>query len=352
MRTKLSVLLALGLFAASCTNSQSDVVDLGGEAGQTVILLTHDSFAISDSTLAAFTEATGISVELLVAGDGVETVNRAILTKNSPEADLLFGVDNTVLTRALDENIFLPYSSKGLDSVLPELLLDEQFRVTPIDFGDVCLNYDVAWFEENGVRVPSTLDDLIEPIYRDLLVVEDPSRSSPGLAFLLATIDRYGESGWQQYWNALRENGVEVVSGWSDAYYGSFTVGGGGSRPLVVSYASSPPAQVYFSDPQPDIAPTGVILDSCYRQIEFVGILAGTQNEAAAQVLIDFMLGPIYQRDIPLNQFVFPAVLGTELPQVFLDHAQLAANPFQLDPEQVEMNRDRWVKEWTDLVLR
>jgi len=351
--TRLMVLLAsIALVTAACADSSDSDSVSSDISGQTIVLLTHESFALSEETLDAFTAQSGVSVEVLQGGDAVETVNRAILTKSNPEADVLFGVDNNVLSRALDENLFVPYRAKGLDNVSDTLRIDDGDSVTPIDFGDVCINYDVAWFAENDLSVPISLDDLVDPAYSGLLVVQDPSKSTPGLAFLLASIDYFGEGGWQAFWTDLRANDVEVTSGWNDAYYGSFTVGGGGQRPLVVSYASSPAAEVFFAETPPESAPTGVMVSSCYRQIEFAGILAGTDNEGAARAFIDFMLTSTYQEDLPLNQFVFPAVEGTKLPEVFVENAQIADDPFQLDPSIVEQNRDAWVKEWTDLVLR
>ncbi len=348
----LSLSVSLVLLIAACGTSDESPGEAAEIAGQTLVLLTHESFALSERTLVAFTEQTGVTVELLQGGDAVETVNRAILTKGNPEADVLFGVDNTVLSRAFNEDLFVAYAANGLAAVSEDLRIDARNFVTPIDFGDVCVNYDIAWFANNGLAVPSTLAELADPIYSGLLAVQDPSKSSPGLAFLLGTVDRFGEQGWQEYWSDLRANDVAVTSGWTDAYYGAFTVGGGGDRPLVVSYASSPPAEVFFAETPPETAPTGVIIDSCYRQIEFAGILAGSEKVAAAQAFIDFMLTPVYQEDLPLNQFVFPAVADTKLPEVFTKYAEIAEDPLQLDPAVVEKNRDAWISEWLDLVLR
>jgi thiamine transport system substrate-binding protein len=145
-------------------------------------------------------------------------------------------------------------------------------------------------------------------------------------------------------------NDVLVTSGWEDAYYGSFSGGAGeGDRPLVVSYASSPPAEVLYADPQPSEAPTASMVSGCFRQIEFAGILSGTDHEAEAGMLIDFMLSPTFQEDIPLSMFVFPAVPDTPLPDVFVDHATVASAPAQLDPSTIAAHRERWIQEWTDL---
>jgi thiamine transport system substrate-binding protein len=344
MKARLLALTAsLMLLLAACN---------GGEAASpdTLTILSHDSFAdaVTEETFAAFTAETGIEVEVVAAGDAGGVVNQAALTRDNPLADVLFGVDDTFLSRALEEDIFVPYESDRLDEVIPSLILDPENRVTPIDYGDVCLNYDIAWFEDNGIDPPDSLDDLVAPEYAGLLVVEDPARSSPGLAFLLATIERYGTE-WPGYWESLIANDVNIVADWNTAYYSDFTRYGGGD-PIVVSYASSPPAEVMFADPPVDEAPTGVVTDGCYRQIEFAGVLANRDHPDAAGDLIDFMLSPEFQETIPTNWFVFPANDGVALPQVFAENTVIPENPISMDPEEIADNREAWVDQWQRLV--
>ncbi|MEO7570904.1 MAG: thiamine ABC transporter substrate-binding protein, partial [Acidimicrobiales bacterium] len=223
-----------------------------------------------------------------------------------------------------------------------------------IDYGDVCLNYDKAFFAEAGIPVPTSLEDLVDPRYRDLLVVQNPATSSPGLAFLLASIQAFGEDGWEAWWGDLRANGVQVVDGWEEAYNTAFSGGGAseGTRPLVVSYASSPPAEVLFAEPPVDESPIGVIDASCYRQVEGAGILAGTDHEKEAGQLIDFLLSEPFQADVPLSMFVFPVRSGVELPEAFVEHAARPAEVFELPAEEIDASREEWIDRWTDLVLR
>jgi thiamine transport system substrate-binding protein len=313
-----------------------------------ITLLTHESFALSDGMLEQFTEQTGIEVIVLDSGDAGAILSQAILTKDSPIADVLYGVDNTFLSRALSEGIFLEYQSDLLADVPANLIVDP--HVTPIDFGDVCINYDKAAFA--GTPPPQTLADLTEPQFRDMLVVEDPASSSPGLAFLLATIATFGEDGdytWRDYWSDLKDNGVRVTSGWSDAYYGEFSGSGeGGERPIVVSYASSPAVGVYFTDPPPADAPTASLLDGCFRQVEYAGIMAGTDAPEAAGQLIDFLLSVPVQEDIPLNMFVFPANSEAKIPQVFTDFSPVPVDPVTVPGETIEQNMEEWINQWTD----
>ncbi len=363
----LALLLALVLLIAACgdgddtgvasTTAATDAsTTVAADRGEPVTLtvLSHDSFNVSEEVMTAFTDETGITVEVLAAGDAGSALAQAILTKDNPTADVLFGVDNTFLSRALTEDLFIPYEATGLDRVGDELLLDPEYRVTPVDFGDVCINYDKVALAAEGVEPPASLADLATEQFAGDLVVQDPATSSPGLAFLIATIATFGEDGdytWQDYWTDLAANDVVVNSGWEEAYYGSFSGGAGeGDRPLVVSYASSPPAEVLFSDPQPEEAPTGSMDQGCFRQIEFVGILQGTEHEAAARTFVDFMISDELQADIPLNMFVWPAVTDTPLPDVFVEHAALTPDPVTMDPATIDEHRQEWIETWTDIL--
>lgn len=322
------------------------------DAGK-VVLMTHESFAVSDAVLNAFEKETGITVEVLRSDDAGAALSQAILTKDHPLGDVLFGVDTTFLSRALDEGIFVPYEADGIDRVAGQFRLDPEGRVTPIDYGDVCLNYDIEWFASRGISPPVSLDDLAKPDYKDLTVVENPATSSPGLAYLLASIAEHGADGWADYWRSLRDNGVLVVDGWDQAYYDEFSAGGGGGeRPIVVSYASSPPADVIYAEEPKSEPSIGVVEASCFRQVEFAGILRGAPHEAAARKLVDFMLSRRFQEDVPLQMFVFPVVRDAALPAEFEKWAVVPSNPLTLEPSSIAEGRDAWIAKWTDIVLR
>jgi thiamine transport system substrate-binding protein len=321
-----------------------------------LIVATHDSFAVGEDVIAAFEAAQNAKVEFLAMGDAGKALNTIILSKDAPLADLFFGVDNTFLSRALAADVFAPYASPALATVPAELRLDESNRLTPVDYGFVTLNADPAWFAAQGLPLPQTLEDLIKPEYSGTLVVENPATSSPGLAFLLTTIAYFGEDGYLDYWTALRANEVLVTEGWSDAYYTHFTVGSGGqgNRPLVVSYSSSPPADVIFAadgrtEPASvNIAPAG----GSFRQIEFAGLLKNARSPELARRFIDFLLSPAFQADVPLQMFVYPVLPGVELPEVFVQFGQPPAEPARLAPAAIDANRERWIEAWTNAVLR
>jgi len=341
------ILLALVLAACSAGGSATDEPPV-------IRLMTHDSFDMSAELLDDFEAETGIRVEVFKAGDGGEILNKAILSKDAPLADVLFGVDNTFLSRALDNDLFLPYDSPILADIADSLKLDPQNRALPVDFGDVCLNYDVSWFAGRGLAPPDSLADLADPAYAGLTVVENPATSTPGLGFLLTTIDAFGEDGYLDYWARLVDNDVLVVDGWETAYYSHFTAASEGDRPIVVSYAGSPAAEVYYAETPPDEAPTAAVLTdgTCFRQIEFVGILRGTQKEKEARQLVDFLLDRPFQEDIPLKMFVYPANETAVLPDVFQQYSQTPAAPVQLDPSRITANREAWIQAWTEIVLR
>ena len=344
-RRPLFFLAAAVLVLASCARSGGD------ETPASIKLIAHDSFALAAEQIGAFdafTEKTGIAVEIIAAGDAGALVNQAVLTKDNPLADVLFGVDDTFLSRALDESIFLRHKARDINRVPPHLI-DREHRVTPIDFGDVCINYDKAWFDNTSILVPTDLDDLRANLYASHLTVQNPATSSPGLAFMLATIDEFGEDGWLDYWADLRDAGVNVAGDWDAAYYGDFVRYGGNSS-MVVSYASSPPAEVIFAEEPTDTAPTGVIEAGCYRQVEYAGVLAGTDYPNAAGDLIDYMLSVEFQETVPLTWFVFPANQDAALPQVFVDHTIIPENPTRFAASYIAENRDRWIDEWIQVM--
>ncbi len=322
---------------------------------RTLTVMTHNSFAASEGVIAAFEAEHDATVNFLQAGDAGAALNKAILSKDAPLADVFFGVDNTFLSRALEAGLFDPYDSPQLQSIAARFKLDPQNRALPVDYADVCLNYDRAWFAERGLPPPATLEELARPEYKSLLVVENPATSSPGLAFLLATVAWFGPDQFLNYWLQLRLNDVRVVDGWDSAYYTEFSgASGRGPRPLVVSYASSPPAEVIFADPRPAEAPTASVVGpgTCFRQVEFVGILAGTPNRALAEQWVDFMLSARFQADMPLQMFVFPVNPEAALPPEFVQFAQVPTEPATVDPDVIAANRDRWIEMWTETVLR
>ena len=323
-------------------------VDTASLAGTTLTMVAYDSFFVSDGIFDTFEAETGITVEILTSSDTGTMVSEAVLTAGDPVADVMWGIDNTFLCRGLENDIFTPYESVLLGTVDDTLKLDPHNRVTPVDFSDLCVNY---WTDALDGPAPQSIADLADEQYAGTFVTQNPETSAPGMGFLLSTIAEFGEDGWQDYWAQLADNDLAVQPGWSEAYYGDF-IAGGGDRAIVMSYASSPVAELLFADPPVDVPPTEALLDSCFRSIEFAGVLAGTDHPEAAALLVDFLLSPTFQEDIPLNMFIFPANGEAELPPEFVEWAPLADAPYTLAPDVIEANRADWTEEWTEIVLR
>lgn len=347
MKRLLLFVATTALAVGACSSDEPDALRL----------LAYESFPDDPEgpiavALDEFTEETGIEVEVVIAGDTGTMVSAAALTAGNPEADVIWGIDNTFLSRAIDAEVFEPYEAEGLDAIPDELTsLVPDHQATPVDFGDVCLNYDIAALDRLDLAPPTSFADLLLPEYEGKLVVENPGTSSPGLAFLLATIAAYGEDGWEDYWQGLRANDVKVANGWSEAYYGDFTRAGG-DRPLVVSYGSSPPFEVLYAEEPLDEAASGVVESTCFRQVEFAGILRGTEAPENAGKLVDFLISERFQREIALNLFVFPANDSVELETEFELYAAIPDEPITIDPSLIDSNRTDWIERWNAVVLR
>ena len=346
-----AALTALVGMLTGCSLSSSTDQSGNGAGGKdkTVVVATHDSWAMSKSVLTEFTKKTGYRVKIEPNGDVGQLTNKLVLTKGSPIADMTYGIDNTFASRAVDQGILAPYTPKELAPSARRYALtapNDARRLTPVDYGDVCINVDDVWFRRHHLAPPRTLGDLVAGRYRGLFVTPGASTSSPGLAFLLTTIAAYGH-GWQGYWHKLMANGTKITAGWSDAYEVDFTAGGGhGDRPIVLSYASSPP----FTIPKGKATPTtSSLLDTCFRQVEYAGVLAGASNPAGAKAFIDFMTQRSFQQALPDNMYVFPVVAGTPLPASWARFAKTAPHPFTVPPREIARNRDAWLREWGDI---
>jgi thiamine transport system substrate-binding protein len=343
-----AVVLATALTTSCSLVGSGD--DDAKDAGKRVVLVTHASFVMSEELQRRFEQESGYDLVVKASGDAGALTNRLVLTKDDPTGDAVFGIDNTFGSRAIDEGVVAPYAAKLPDGAEEYRLAgDDDQALTPVDTGNVCVNVDDTWFADHGVPEPATLDDLTKPAYRDLFVVPGATTSSPGLAFLLATIAAYGEDGWQDYWTRLMANGATLTQGWSDAYEVDFTQGGGGGdRPIVVSYDSSP---AFTVDGQGGTT-TSALLDTCFRQVEYAGVLAGADDPEGAQALVDFMLSRPFQEALPEAMYVFPVDAGAPLPEDWASFAEQPEHPYAVDPAAIAAHRDEWLREWSDVTSR
>ena len=343
------VALTMPLAACSVVGEKSDESGQGDGSGGTVVLVTHESFKLPKAVVQKFEEESGYDLETRAAGDAGTLTTKLVLTKDNPTGDVAFGVDNTFASRAVDEGVFAEHGIE-LPAGAEQYALegDAADVLVPIDNGNVCVNIDKTWFAEHDLAPPTSFEDLADPAYAGLFVTPSALSSSPGLAFLLATIAKYGDD-WPDYWERLMANDTLVVDGWEDAYFGDFTQGSEqGTRPVVLSYDSSPA----FTIADDGSSTTSALLDTCFRQVEYAGVLEGAENPEGARALIEFLLSDPVQRELPENMFVFPVVDGVELPAAWEKHAEQPASPYTLDPTEIAENREAWLEEWRDIVTR
>jgi thiamine transport system substrate-binding protein len=342
---------ATGAVVLAAALAGCSLVGSGGTSSgsKDVVLVTHDSFVLPKPLVAQFDRESGYHLVVHAAGDGGTLTNKLVLTQGDPTGDVAFGVDNTFASRALDAGVFaksdVPLPAGASRYVIP----GDDGRLAPIDNGNVCVNVDPGWFADHHLPVPRSLDDLVKPAYRGLTAVPGATTSSTGLAFLLATIGRYGD-GWTAWWQKLVANGATLTDGWTQAYETDFTQGGGhGKDPIVVSYDSSPA----FTVPKgSSTTTTRALLDTCFRQIEYAGVLTGAANPAGAEKFVEFLLSPAVQRSLPDAMYVFPVRRGTPLPAAWARFAVQPQHPYDVGPAEISAHRDTWLREWSNIVSR
>ena len=326
------------------SGSSSSLGSTSAAAAGDITLVTHDSFAVDKATLAAFEKTSGITVHIQTEGDAGALTNKLVLTKNAPLGDVEFGIDNTFASRALDAGVLQSYRSPAATGGADRFAIANDDHLTAIDYGDVCVNADLGYFKSKNLAVPTTYEDLAKPEYKDLLAVESPATSSPGLAFLLGTVSHFGEDKWTDYWKSLQANGVKIDSGWDDAYSVDFSGSSGkGDRPLVVSYSSSPPDEV-----KDGVATTSALLGTCFRQIEYAGVLAGAKNPQGAEKFVDFLLSTAFQSEVAEQMYVYPVQKTGTIPADWQKFAPLSPNPATLTPQEISAKRDSWISQWSD----
>lgn len=329
-------------------------------AQQELRVLTHGAFALPKPLLAQFEKEQHIKLRITKAGDAGEMLNKLILTRANPIADVVYGLDNALVPKAMAAGVLAPYppapaKESKLGNTLPALTTafgQASAYVLPVDYGYVTVNYDKAWFAKKGLALPQSLDDLTQPAYAQLLVTQNPATSSPGYAFLLATIGTLGEEKAFDWWARMRANGLKVAKGWTEAYYTEFSRNGG-KQPLVVSYASSPAAELFYAKDKPSTPPTGSLAlgGAVYRQVEGVALVQGGKAEQAALQWIAFMRSAAVQQSLQTEMWMFPAVAGVARDAV-MQHAPEPSQFAQPSEADITAKGADWVARWTRVVLR
>ena len=312
-----AVALATSLLLSGCAPASQN---------QAVTLVAHDSFAISDQSIAEFEKRSGLELEIIRAGDAGSVTNRLALTKNAPIGDVVFGIDNTFRGVAEENNLI-------------------EGSLSEVSYSDVCFNFDKNWFRQNQIEPPATWRELVLPKYKELTVVSNPLTSSPGMAFLATTVAALGEEGFEDFWRQLNDNGVKIAAGWEEAYFTEFSgSSGNGNYPIVLSYSSSPVAEIGEDGKSQTVA----LLDECFRQIEYVGILAGAKNPTGAKALIEFLLAEPFQSTMPGLMYVYPVNTDATVPEEWSTYGPPANSTIGEDLD-IQLNRSSWQDKWSEI---
>lgn len=314
-----------------------------------VTVVTHSSFQVSDNLKKEFEKTSGFKLEIVDGGDGGELVNKLILSKDAPQGDVCFGVDNTYASRLLSQGVI--DKDRTVDTI-PEsaekYLVDNNRALVPIDMGDVAINIDKTYFTSHNLAEPKTFEDLAKPEYAKLLVAINPTTSTPGLAWMLATVGHFGADKFSDYWKTLVKGGAKIASGWTEAYNTDFSAGEGkGAYPIVVSYASSPS---YTVSKDGASTTTAALLDTAFRQVEYAGVLKGAANPAGGQAFINWMLSKDVQADIPKKMYMYPVDSSVQLPEALAKFGPLAKKPVEVTPAKIAAEREQWLKLWASAV--
>lgn len=289
-------------------------------------LATHDSFVMTPAQIKDFNTKTGYNLKIIKLSDAGSLTNKLVLTKDSPIADAVFGIDNSFAGVATKAGI-----------------IDGKLVAT--DYGDVCFNYDRTWFESHKIAAPTSVKDLVKPLYKGMTVVENPNTSSTGLSFLVASVEIFGNQQWPTFWKNLKANKVKVDDGWEAAYYTDFSGSSGkGAYPIVLSYATSPADEVRKDGK----SQTAAITDGCFRQTEYVGVLTRAKNPQGAAKLIEYLLSPDFQKTFPTAMYMYPAVADVPIPESWASFAGKAERTYG-DTLDINANRKMWLSTWSEI---
>jgi len=331
------VIIGISVFSFSRRDHRSAV-----STGGNLTIYAYDSFVSEwgpgPAVFSAFEEKYGIKISAISAGDAGQVMQKAIIEKDNPRADLLIGIDNNLLAKAVNEKILEPYKSKNLNRIPKELLFDPTNRLTPFDYGYFSIIYD----SEKISNPPLSLNDLLKPEYKDSIILMDPRTSSPGLGFLLWTIAEYGD-GFTEYWQKLMPSVLTITDGW-DSGYGLFTEG---EAPMVLSYTTSPAYHAEYEDNYR--YRTAIFSSGHYMQIEGIGIVKNSKNRKNAELFIDFILEDTIQNIIPLTNWMYPVNTHLELPDSFM-YAPKPKATLIIDSKKINRQLVGWIEEWISAV--
>ncbi len=319
-----SIFVSFTMFGCSKKAEVSDA------RAKEVVVYTYDSFCGEWGPGAAiakkFEEKTGLKVNYVDCGDGVEVLSRAILEKKSTVADVILGLDNNLALKAENAGILAEYEPEGSENIPAELknALGGKNLLTPFDYAPFAIMFDT----KSNVPAPECLDDLTKPIYEKKLILMNPRTSTPGLGFVAWTYVVKGDA-LADYWKALKPNILTMSPGWS-AGYGLFT---NGEAPLVSSYTTS--AAYHYEYDKTDRYQALIFSDGHVLQVEGAGIARNAPNSKGAKLFMDFLVSEEAQNELPLTQWMLPANKNIKLPQSYIDGTPAPQKYLSYDPAKL-----------------
>ena len=358
INTIIASLLSLTILTCCTTNNTtSDTNTNSNEQNiKEIKVLAYDSFNLDKNLIKEFEKTSGYKVKIIPSGGGGELVNKLVLSKNTPMGDVSVGIDSTFAGRTIKEKIFQNNNVKLPEGAEKYVIAGDK-TLTPISHGQICLNADKQWFDSKNIKTPETFTDIIKPEYKNLFASINPTTSSAGLGFFLSTVAKFGENGWQKYWQDLKNNGMKISKDWSGAYNVDFTAGEGkGTKPIVVSYVTSPLETLETSQSSSNLpestTKTVALTDTCYDQVEYAGIVRNAKNKEGAEKFIEFMLSKKVQDVLLDTMYVFPVSNEATIPDEVLQHTPPVENALRLDPVVLEEKRQEWLREWNSIITQ
>ncbi|MBJ23765.1 MAG: hypothetical protein CMB64_03760 [Euryarchaeota archaeon] len=344
------ILLLLTMSFSGCV-SESNETEL--------VIATYDVYALTDEMIGDFENQTGITVSMIKLDDAGSVLDYLIQNKGTETIDLAIGLDNTYLQTAIKQGVLTEHLANNLDNISQDALApyNGPFAV-PFDMGHVCLNYDSSIVDGQNMTVPTSLWNLTEEEWRGKVAIPSPITSSPGRAFMLATLDYFNSLGestseFEEWWSAMEENDVIITSGWSEAYethytggYGEYEAGYVGDAHITVSYCHSPGVESWYNGNWTKSAALNLPKTSFF-QVEYISSVMGGDQQSSA-LFIEFLLSEDINSNMPVQNSMYSVLEGFDLPEEngYLFHSIIPNEPSEISMIEIEENMESWLLLW------
>jgi len=334
MNKLILILLLLFLFFG-CVQQETGKKEL--------VVYTYDSmvseYGLGPKIIPKFEEQCNCKIKMVSKGDAGQVLTTLVLEKENPKADVVIGLDNSLIQKAIEKKVLEEFTPKNIGIVPKDIGFYKKGFLTPFDYGFIAFVFDSKKIEAELNEFDSLLDSRLEK----KIVIQNPRTSSPGLALLFWSIEVYGDPGYKEFWKEFKPNILVVTDGWDESA-GLFRAG---EAPMYLSYATSPAYYAEFEDINHFLA--AEFEEGHYIQVEGIGIVKGTKNRKLAEQFIEFMLTEEAQKEIPFTQFMFPVNKNIELPKAF-EYAVMPDKKLELDPELIEEKQEEWISEWEKII--